>query len=149
MFGLVPARRLLAATAPETPQTYPVTHTEAEWHALLTRNQYLVLREEATEQPYTSPLVKEHRTGVFTCAGCGQAAFSSAAKFDSNTGWPSFWQPVPGAVATKEDHKLPILRTEVHCTRCGSHLGHVFEDGPPPTGLRYCMNGIALLFVPV
>jgi peptide-methionine (R)-S-oxide reductase len=129
-------------------EAFEVTHTEEEWRSLLTPNQYAVLRESATERPYTSPLNDEHREGVFSCAGCDLDMFSSSTKFDSGTGWPSFWQPLPNAVGTERDTSLGMIRTSVHCVRCGGHLGHVFEDGPPPTGLRYCMNGLALKFVP-
>lgn len=127
---------------------FEVTHTEAEWRKLLTPEQYRVLREEGTERPFTSPLLTEHRKGTFTCAGCKLPLFDVATKFESGTGWPSFWQPLPNAVGTTTDTKLFVPRTEVHCRRCGGHLGHVFEDGPKPTGLRYCMNGVALGFTP-
>jgi peptide-methionine (R)-S-oxide reductase len=139
----VRARRSGAAES-----AFEVTHTEEEWRKILTPNQYKVLREEATERPFTSPLNDEHRKGVFHCAGCDLELFSSDTKFDSRTGWPSFWQPLNDAVGTTEDRSLGILRTAVHCRRCGGHLGHVFDDGPRPTGLRYCMNGLALKFVP-
>jgi peptide-methionine (R)-S-oxide reductase len=129
-------------------EVFEVTHTEEEWRNLLTPNQYAVLRESATERPYTSPLNDEHGEGVFRCAGCDVDLFSSSTKFDSGTGWPSFWQPLPSAVGTERDTSFGMIRTSVHCARCGGHLGHVFEDGPPPTGLRYCMNGLALKFVP-
>lgn len=127
---------------------FEVTHTEGEWRKLLTANQFAVLRKEATERPYTSPLNNEHRRGVFCCAGCELPLFASETKFDSGTGWPSFWQPLENAVGTTADRSLGMARTAVHCRRCGGHLGHVFEDGPKPTGLRYCMNGLALKFVP-
>jgi peptide-methionine (R)-S-oxide reductase len=127
---------------------YPVALTEAQWRARLSPQQYAVLRAKQTEYPYTSPLLKEHRKGTFTCAADSNPLFASATKFDSGTGWPSFWRPLPGAVGTSTDHELGYARTEVHCTRCGGHLGHVFDDGPPPTGLRYCMNGVAMGFVP-
>lgn len=126
---------------------FEVTHTEAEWRKLLTPNQFAVLREEATERPFTSALNGEHRTGVFRCAGCELPLFGSDAKFDSGTGWPSFWRPLDNAVATTADRSLGMIRTAVHCRRCGGHLGHVFDDGPKPTGLRYCINGLALRFV--
>ena len=129
-------------------EAFEVEHTEDEWRKLLTPNQYAVLREEATERPFTSPLNDEHRPGVFRCAGCDLDLFASATKFESGTGWPSFWQPLPNAVGTKSDTSFGMIRTSVHCRRCGGHLGHVFEDGPQPTGLRYCMNGLALKFVP-
>ncbi len=125
-----------------------VTKTDAEWRSLLTPAQYDVLRHEATEPPGSSPLLHEHRKGIFACAGCELPLFKSETKYDSGTGWPSFWAPVDGAVATRTDRKLWMERTEVHCRRCGGHLGHVFKDGPPPTGLRYCMNGLALKFIP-
>ncbi|KVX46553.1 peptide-methionine (R)-S-oxide reductase MsrB [Burkholderia cepacia] len=139
------------AAPPATPQTaapFEVTLSDAEWHRRLTPAQYTVLREAGTERPYTSPLNDEHRHGTFACVGCDLALFSSATKFDSHTGWPSFWKPLDHAVATHTDASFGMIRTEVHCRRCGGHLGHVFDDGPPPTGLRYCMNGLALAFHP-
>ncbi|MBI1207041.1 MAG: peptide-methionine (R)-S-oxide reductase MsrB [Azospirillum sp.] len=120
--------------------------TEAEWRQLLTPEQFRVLRKHGTERAGTSPLNYEHRTGVFHCAGCAQPLFESDAKFDSGTGWPSFFRPIEGAIATSTDYAMIYPRTEVHCGRCGGHLGHVFKDGPEPTGLRYCMNGVALGF---
>lgn len=135
-----------AAGAPQG--TYPVHFTDAEWRKRLTPQQFNILRQQGTEYPYSSPLNKEHRKGTFLCAADGHPLFSSATKFDSGTGWPSFWKPLPGAVATSSDRSLGDLRTEVHCTQCGGHLGHVFDDGPPPTGLRYCMNGVAMTFRP-
>jgi peptide-methionine (R)-S-oxide reductase len=138
----LPARLLAKADELE------VTKTDAEWRSILTPAQYDVLRQEATEPPGSSPLLNEHREGIFVCAGCELPLFKSEAKYDSGTGWPSFWSPIEGAVGTRSDKKLWIERTEVHCRRCGGHLGHVFKDGPPPTGLRYCMNGVALKFVP-
>jgi peptide-methionine (R)-S-oxide reductase len=148
--ALVVARRhvLSFAAAAAAKGAYPVTHTDAEWRKLLTPDQYAVLRQAATERPYSSPLNDEHRSGTFACAGCGQDLYSSRTKFDSHTGWPSFWAPLPHAVSTQNDWSLGMLRTEVHCSRCGGHLGHVFDDGPPPTGLRYCMNGVAMTFKP-
>jgi peptide-methionine (R)-S-oxide reductase len=127
---------------------YEVTHTDAEWRQLLTADQYDVLRNAGTESPYTSPLNDEHRPGVFSCAGCALDLFSADTKFDSGTGWPSFWRPLDGAVIENADSSLGMTRTEVLCRRCGGHLGHVFDDGPQPTGLRYCMNGDALTFRP-
>ena len=123
-----------------------LNHTPSQWRQLLGPQRYAVLREANTEQPYSSPLLKEHRKGTFVCAGCGLPLFSSATKFESGTGWPSFWKPLEHAVVTRSDHGLGIERTEVLCARCGGHLGHVFDDGPKPTGLRYCMNGLALSF---
>jgi peptide-methionine (R)-S-oxide reductase len=125
---------------------FRVVRTPAEWRRLLGAQRYSVLREAATERAFSSPLLNEHRKGVFTCAGCMLPLFSSATKFDSGTGWPSFWKPLPQRVVTRPDHSLVIERTEVICARCGGHLGHVFDDGPNPTGLRYCMNGLALNF---
>jgi peptide-methionine (R)-S-oxide reductase len=127
---------------------FEVEHTEEQWHALLTPEQFEVLRREGTERAFTSPLDHEKRHGTFFCAGCALALFSSDNKFDSGTGWPSFWKPLDNAVGTTQDRSFGMLRTEVHCRRCGGHLGHVFDDGPPPTGLRYCMNGVALKFEP-
>jgi peptide-methionine (R)-S-oxide reductase len=129
-------------------EKFPVTHSDAEWRKLLTPGQYNILREQGTEAPFSSPLLNEHRKGVFNCAGCALPLFSSATKFDSGTGWPSFWQPLPNTVQTSDDKSFGMDRTEVHCSRCGGHLGHVFPDGPPPTGLRYCMDGLALTFTP-
>ncbi|MBV8474907.1 MAG: peptide-methionine (R)-S-oxide reductase MsrB [Hyphomicrobiales bacterium] len=125
-----------------------VTHTDAEWRKLLTADQYAVLRQEGTERPFTSPLLHEERAGAFACAGCDLPLFSSKTKFDSGTGWPSFWKPIDNAVTTKDDKSFGMIRTAVMCRRCEGHIGHVFDDGPPPTGLRYCMNGIALKFSP-
>ena len=127
---------------------YEVTHSEAEWRKLLTADQFAVLRKSGTERPFTSPLLNEHRTGRFTCAGCDLPLFSSKTKFDSGTGWPSFWAPLDNAVEAADDKSFGMIRSAVSCKRCGGHLGHVFDDGPQPTGLRYCMNGVALKFVP-
>jgi peptide-methionine (R)-S-oxide reductase len=126
---------------------FPYRLTDAQWRGKLTPGQYAVLRQRSTERPWSSPLNKEHRKGTFLCAGCDQRLFSSATKFDSRTGWPSFWRPLPGAIGTSTDHDIGYPRTEVHCARCGGHLGHVFDDGPKPTGKRYCMNGVAMRFV--
>jgi peptide-methionine (R)-S-oxide reductase len=125
-----------------------IPKTEEEWRARLTPEQFQVLRIHGTERAGTSPLNSEHREGMFRCAGCGVELFTSATKFDSGTGWPSFWAPLANAVETTVDRKFGMERTEVHCARCKGHLGHVFSDGPPPTGLRYCMNGVSLTFEP-
>ncbi len=127
---------------------FEIMKTEAEWRQLLTPEQFAVLRKHGTERSGSSPLDKEHRRGTYRCAGCDLPLFSSDTKFDSGTGWPSFSAPLDGAIGTLVDRSLFTTRTEVHCRRCGGHLGHVFDDGPPPTGLRYCMNGVALTFVP-
>ena len=132
----------------EQAEAFEVTHSEAEWREMLTPQQYHVLREHGTERAGTSPLDHEKRAGTFVCAGCELPLFSSEAKYDSGTGWPSFWAPLDNAIGTSEDDTWFMTRTEVHCSRCGGHLGHVFEDGPPPTGLRYCMNGVAMAFMP-
>lgn len=144
--SLVPilSRNTQAATL----EKFEVMHTDAEWRSLLNQHAYTILRHEGTEPPYTSPLNDEHRTGVFACAGCEQRLYSSKTKFDSHTGWPSFWQPLDHAVITNDDNTLGAHRVEVRCHKCGGHLGHVFEDVPKPTGLRYCMNGAAMTFTP-
>ena len=133
---------------PAEAKTYPVSYTDAQWKKRLTGDQYAILRKAATERPGTSPLLKEKRKGTFVCVADGNKLFSSETKFESNTGWPSFWKPLPGAVETSVDNLLGYKRTEVHCAKCGGHLGHVFDDGPKPTGLRYCMNGTVLKFIP-
>jgi peptide-methionine (R)-S-oxide reductase len=130
------------------PSQFDISKNREEWRKSLTPEQFNVLREHGTEHPGSSPLNVEKRDGMFVCAGCGQPLFSSDTKFDSGTGWPSFWEPIPGAVESSIDDSLFMRRTEVHCSRCGGHLGHVFEDGPDPTGLRYCTNGVALRFMP-
>ena len=127
-------------------KSFPVSYSDAEWRKRLTPAQYHILREQGTERPGSSPLLKEHRKGTFVCAADGNPLFSSATKFESGTGWPSFYRPLRGGVGTSTDNKLGYARTEVHCAKCGGHLGHVFDDGPLPTGLRYCMNGDAMLF---
>jgi peptide-methionine (R)-S-oxide reductase len=143
-------RSLTSGNAAEaaSDERFPVSKPAAEWREQLTPEQYYVLREHGTERAGTSPLNAEKRSGTFVCAGCEQDLFASDTKFESGTGWPSFWKPLEGAVGTTEDRSFFMTRTEVHCSRCGGHLGHVFEDGPKPTGLRYCMNGVAMTFRP-
>jgi peptide-methionine (R)-S-oxide reductase len=147
---------VVAAVAPlwssESPataaETFAVVHTDTEWRKLLTPAQYDILRQSGTERPFTSKLLHEARHGTFACAGCELDAFSWRTKFDSGTGWPSFWAPIDKAVGTTRDMTFGMVRVAVHCGRCGGHLGHVFDDGPRPTGLRYCMNGDAMIFKP-
>jgi peptide-methionine (R)-S-oxide reductase len=131
-----------------TTETFEITKTDAEWRSMLTPEQFRVLRKHGTERAGTSPLDKQYARGTYACAGCDLALFKSDTKFDSGTGWPSFWAPIDGAIRTTSDRSLFMTRTETHCRRCGGHLGHVFDDGPKPTGLRYCMNGAALKFLP-
>ncbi|MGL4397835.1 MAG: peptide-methionine (R)-S-oxide reductase MsrB [Hyphomicrobium sp.] len=138
----------VANAAEETKMTFEITKTDDEWKKLLTAEQFKVLRKHGTERAGTSPLDKTYAEGMYHCAGCDLQVFNSSTKFDSGTGWPSFWQPIDGAIGTSVDRSFFTTRTEVHCRRCGGHLGHVFEDGPQPTGLRYCMNGVAMKFVP-
>ena len=144
--GVLPG--LVLSPIARAAKAYEVTHTEAEWKKLLTPEQFYVLRQAGTERPGSSPLDHEKRAGLFSCAGCKLPLFSSATKFDSHTGWPSFWKPLANAVEKTADNSLGMSRDEVLCRRCGGHLGHVFDDGPPPTGLRYCMNGLAMIFTP-
>lgn len=125
---------------------FEVTRSKAEWKAMLSPLEYRVMREEGTERAFTSPLNNEKRAGMFHCKGCDQALYASEHKFDSGTGWPSFWQAQSGAIGTKQDRSFFMLRTECHCSRCGSHLGHIFDDGPRPTGKRHCINGVSLTF---
>ena len=129
-------------------KTYPVTHSDAEWRRILTPEQFRVMREHGTERPGSCALLTEKRAGTFSCAGCDSPLFETREKFESGTGWPSFTEPVQGAIEETTDRSYGMARTEVHCATCGSHLGHVFPDGPPPTGLRYCINGVALNFEP-
>ena len=131
----------------QSTERFAVQKTDEEWRELLTAEQYRVLRRHGTERAGSSGLNTEHRQGIFHCAGCGAALFDAQAKFESGTGWPSFYQPRDAAIGTRQDRSLLMTRTEVHCARCGGHLGHVFADGPRPTGLRYCINGAALRFV--
>jgi len=142
------AHATMPANAPRPSQGFPVMKTDEEWRSSLTPKQYAVLRKHDTEYPGTSPLLEEHRDGTFACAGCGQPLFTSDAKFESGSGWPSFHAAVEGAVGTTQDRTLGMLRVEIHCSRCGGHLGHVFPDGPRPTGQRFCTNGAALRFRP-
>jgi peptide-methionine (R)-S-oxide reductase len=139
--GIFAARASFAA-----PETFEVTMSDDDWRKKLSPAAYATLRHEATERPFSSPLNNEHRAGTFVCAGCALPLFASKTKFDSGTGWPSFWKPLDNAVIEKTDNTLGATRTEVRCRRCGGHLGHVFDDGPEPTGLRYCMDGVALNF---
>jgi len=144
----MPLATACGAKPAEAAGNFPVRHSDAEWRRLLTAEQYQVLRQHGTERPGSSPLNTEHRKGTFVCAADRNPLFSSATKFESGTGWPSFWRPLPNAVGISTDRTFGMSRTEVHCARCGGHLGHVFDDGPPPTGKRYCMNGDAMLFQP-
>ena len=151
LFGLSAFRWLRTTPAQageKAAQKFEIEKTDAEWRAQLTPQQYEILRKEGTERPGSSPLLNEHRKGIFACAGCDLPLFTSETKFESGTGWPSFWSVLPARTMTRPDRSLGVERTEVLCARCGGHLGHVFDDGPKPTGLRYCMNGLALTFQP-
>ena len=147
LLGLTACSRAAPAAAAEPTRTFEVMRTDAQWQQQLTPAQYSVLRRKGTERPYSSPLNKEHRKGTFTCAGCALPLFSSSTKFDSGTGWPSFWAPLHDAGGEDRDTSYGMVRVEAHCRPCGGHLGHVFDDGPRPTGLRYCMNGVAMNFI--
>jgi peptide-methionine (R)-S-oxide reductase len=140
--------RTMPKDAPQSSKTFPVSKTDEEWQATLTPKQYAVLRRHDTEYPGTSPLLEAHGNGTFSCAGCGQPLFTADTKYESGSGWPSFFAAIEGAVGTSEDVTLGMRRVEIHCSRCGGHLGHVFPDGPRPTGQRYCTNGAALRFEP-
>lgn len=148
MIGASAVSLMLAGKA-VAQKTFPFARSDAEWRRILSPAAYRVLRREDTEPPFSSPLNKEKRRGNFVCAGCGQKLFNSVTKYESGTGWPSFFRPIRGAVGTKMDYGLHLPRVEVHCSNCGGHLGHVFDDGPKPTGKRYCMNGVAMRFEPV
>ena len=143
------ALTVVAATGlagPAGARGFEVQMSDSQWRSKLGPDRYRVLRQAGTERPYTSPLNKEKRKGIYSCAGCALPLFSSAAKYDSGTGWPSFWKALPKAIGTRSDRELGMLRIEEHCRRCGGHLGHIFDDGPPPTGKRHCVNGLALNF---
>lgn len=146
--GFITSRMMNRDAADAAVENFRIQHTDAEWRAKLAPQSYDVLRKGGTEHPGTSPLLNEHRKGTFACAGCDAALFDSATKYDSHTGWPSFWQPLPNAIVKRPDFTIARPRTEVLCSTCGGHLGHEFDDGPHPTGLRYCMNGAALTFHP-
>ncbi len=147
-FASLAAVAVAAAVPADASERYAVTHTDAQWKAMLGSARYDILRQNGTEPPFSSPLIGEKRPGLYHCAGCTLAVFTSKTKYDSGDGWPSFWDVLPGTTLTRADHELAEERTEVHCRRCGSHLGHIFDDGPPPTHLRYCIDGLALTFVP-
>jgi peptide-methionine (R)-S-oxide reductase len=146
MFGAALFAKGFGARAAAPAGNFEIRKTPAEWRKQLGDARYHILRESGTEPPFSSPLLKEHRRGTFVCAGCALPLFASSTKFESGTGWPSFWRPLPRAVAENRDSTFGMVRREVHCRRCGGHLGHVFDDGPKPTGLRYCMDGLALAF---
>ena len=147
--GIVGGVFALASGSPATAESFEIRRTDAEWRRRLGAQRYAILRKEGTERAFTSPLLKEHRKGVFACAGCGLPLFSSKTKYDSGTGWPSFYAALPNAIRTSRDVSFGMVRVEEHCRRCGGHLGHIFDDGPKPTGKRHCINGLSLTFKPV
>lgn len=147
LLGAGAALPLLATACHAAAPAFPIAYSEDEWRRRLTAQQFAILRQKSTERPFSSPLLKEHRKGRFVCAADGHPLFDAQTKYDSGTGWPSFWRALPGGVGTSTDFALGYPRTEVHCARCGGHLGHVFDDGPAPTGKRFCMNGAALQFI--
>ena len=138
----------IGLSSPAEAKRFAVVLTDAEWRSKLGPDRYRIMRQAGTERPYSSPLNKEKRKGIYVCAGCQLPLFSSAAKYESGTGWPSFWKALPGAIGISRDRALGMIRVEEHCSRCGGHLGHIFDDGPPPTGKRHCINGLSLLFRP-
>lgn len=149
LIGLGAIAGVPALAARDGESDFEITRTDAEWKARLTKTEYKVMRNHGTERPFTSPLLEEKRNGTYACKGCDLPLYGSKAKYDSGTGWPSFYESLPGAIGTREDRTLFLyVRTECHCARCGSHLGHIFDDGPPPTGKRHCINGVSLTFVP-
>ena len=145
--GIAATTLVACGSRPVQAKSFPVSLSEAQWRKKLTKSEFYVLRDAGTERPYSSKLNDEKRGGTFACAGCGNRLYSSRTKFESGTGWPSFWQALPGAVGTSKDYKIGYPRTEVHCADCGGHLGHIFDDGPKPTGKRHCINGVAMDFI--
>ena len=146
--GIVGGAIVFASGSPATAESFEIRRTDADWMKRLGPRRFAILRKEGTERAFTSPLLKEHRKGIFACAGCGLPLFSSKTKYDSGTGWPSFYAALPNAIRTRRDTTFGMIRVEEHCRRCGGHLGHIFDDGPPPTGKRHCINGLSLTFRP-